>query len=441
MSESLSQKTLSRIKRFNEIYSVDPSRFQKLLGVTPNWTPTKLITLYREYREKRPSNNTEVAALIDLDRSTVTRKANTMDWEKFEENLDFLCKASGQELLEVEADQERNRLITQESEKTHKVHITNLAMMKHLETTIMEKVKAIPRIKLQPFHYYRKTKKTRTPEHMVLLLSDLHVGQEFSNQDTGHLNEYNLSLFQKRAEYLRKGLVSLYEHHSEIYDIPELHIFCLGDLVQGSNLGGEWGPAYNSTMDVHEQAVTASDTLCDMISVWENYFKKINVFGVIGNHGRAGVAQNSDKVSANWDNMVYALMKAKMKGHSNVDVGYTHSWWDVRTVNNTQFLLLHGDHLKGGVNALYSEEGRLQGLVGQKLVKRFNYLCVGHFHNAMELETADGGIIANGSFVGGDIYSMHKLRHISRPSQFAFGVHPNRGLTWKYKIDLDPKEG
>jgi len=438
MSETNQPKTIKLVEKFNKSYKVNPERFQDLFGVTPNWTPIKLITLYREVRQKdKTSSNGEIAALVDLDRTTVSRKNGSMDWDKFEEELNFLCDSSDEQIMNKESEEERYRLATKQADKVRTVHITNLAMMKHIEKNILDQTKSIARIKLKPFIFQRNTKKTRTPEHMVLLLSDLHVGQEFSKQDTGDLNEYNVALFKKRAEQLRRGVVSIYEHHSEIYEMPELHVFCLGDLVQGSNLGGEWGPAYNSTMDIHAQAVTVSDALCDMVSVWSNYFKKVNIHGVVGNHGRAGVAKNSDKISANWDNVVYSLTKAQMKSHPNVSVTYTDSWWSHRDINGTNFLLVHGDHISGTINSLQNEEQRLQSLVSAQMSKRFNYLCLGHFHNAMELETSMGGILVNGSFVGGDIYSMHKLRHISRPSQSVFGVHPVRGLTWKYKIDLD----
>ena len=67
----------------------------------------------------------------------------------------------------------------------------------------------------------------------------------------------------------------------------------------------------------------------------------------------------------------------------------------------------------------------------------FNYMCLGHFHKHFEQELLRGGILANGSFVGGDVYSMQNLRTRSKPTQLVFGVHPTYGMTWQYKLDLD----
>lgn len=55
----------------------------------------------------------------------------------------------------------------------------------------------------------------------------------------------------------------------------------------------------------------------------------------------------------------------------------------------------------------------------------------------MELETSRGRIIVNGSFVGGDIYTLQQLKVHSRSTQTMFGVHPDNQITWKYNLDLD----
>jgi len=433
-------KCVELVKKFNQVFAQDPIRFDNLIGVTDNWTPKKLIELYKYQNSPESSTKTDLSINLQMGRSSVTRKVSVIDWKAFEKNLEELCSLSEDEIEEKQVDQERCDILIKQTQKVQKRHLTNLAFMKHMTEKMVEAAKAFPRYKLKQFRFERHTKRTRTPEHMVLLLSDLHVGQEFSSKDTGNLNEYNLELLKTRVEKLRTGLVSIYEHHSELYDIPELHIFSLGDIVQGSNMGGEWGCAYNSNMDIQKQSEVASNYLCDLIATWSNCFKRISFTGVVGNHGRAGVAKNTDKVSANWDNAVYALLKAKMREHPNVNVEYNQCWWEMKDVNGTQFMLLHGDYIRGGINSLYSEEQRLQSLISQKVSRRFNYLCLGHFHNSLELETAAGGILVNGSFVGGDIHSMHQLRHISKPTQTVLGIHPRRGLTWKYKIDMSEKE-
>jgi hypothetical protein len=66
----------------------------------------------------------------------------------------------------------------------------------------------------------------------------------------------------------------------------------------------------------------------------------------------------------------------------------------------------------------------------------FNVMVTGHFHSYYEIETTNGQIILNGSFIGGDVYSMETLALNSKPTQTVMGVHPKHGITWKYCLDL-----
>ena len=424
------------VKKFNDAWQEDPLRFDALPGVNSSWPAHKVVTLYQMLKMKPKPTQEEIAATVKLERSTISRKSRSVNWDKFEAILARLCTMSPRECLEEAADDQRLEILAGQAIKQRKSDINNLAFMKHLEERILASTEPIEKSKLPPM-VARKPKKERTPEHMVLLLSDSHVGQEFSFDDTGGLNEYNLDIYMRRIDNLRNGLRDIRNLHAELYPIPELHILALGDFVQGSNLGGKWGPAYNSTMDISQQAQVAADTLSRVLSEWSTMFEKVTLTGVIGNHGRAGVSITSDKVSANWDNIVYALIESKMSRHKNVVIDRSNSWWRSKNINGTEFVMVHGDHVTGSINSLLREEQRIQSLISGKASKPFQYLCLGHFHSHQEIETSRGGIFVNGSFVGGDVHSMHQLRLTSKPSQTIFGVHPIHGLTWKYNLDLE----
>ena len=125
-----------------------------------------------------------------------------------------------------------------------------------------------------------------------------------------------------------------------------------------------------------------------------------------------------------------------MKEFKNVYVDENNTWWRQIRINGTEFMIAHGDYIKGGVSGLIGEEQRLQSILPDQ-GKPFNVLCLGHFHNHMEIETPRGKILVNGSFVGGDVHSLHQLKTKSRPTQTILGVHPVHGVTWKYTLDMD----
>lgn len=426
-------------KAFYEKYKEDPVRFDDLPGVTSNWNPMRLVSLYSMLGDNAQEEWTHerMAEKLGLERSTITRKVGSVDWKDFGSKLEQFCKMTHEEYVDQAAESYRLNALARESLKQRRNEVSRLAFMKHIQERLISAVTETPRTHLSPVRIRPKTTKHRTPEHMVLLLSDQHVGLEFSKAETGGLNQYNVETYLERVANLRQALVEIYRLHAELYPIPELHVFALGDCVQGTNMGGEWGPAYNS-LDIHGQSLLAADTTCQLLETWSTFFQKINFLGVVGNHGRGGVEKNSDKVSANWDNVVYSIIKERMRQHKNVQIGYSQSWWGQTNVNGTEFLLVHGDHLKHNVNALHAEEQRMQSLVTMQ-GRPFNVLVSGHFHSHMEVETTNGRIILNGSFIGGDVYSMRQLKARAKPTQTIMGIHPEHGITWKYCLDLERK--
>lgn len=422
------------VEMFYKKFAEDPIRFDNLLGSTATWDSTKLVKLY-SMKEYGDFTHEEMASELGLERSTITRKLQNVDWDAFGQELLRLCTISDDQYKEEAASNFRTEALAKIAVRHRKSDISIKAQMRHLEQCLINSTAPIPREKLPPLNINTKRRKKKTAEHMVLLLSDMHIGLEFDKYDTGGLNEFNLEICKRRANNLRHAIIDIYRLHAELYPIPTLHVLALGDNVQGGNDVGEWGCAYNSTLALDEQAIKAADITSEMLNTWSEVFENVEFMGVIGNHGRAG-KKNVEKVRANWDNMVFALIKGKMSEHDNVKVEYSPAWWAIKDINGTGFCLVHGDDMRSSINQLVSEEQRIQSLLASQ-DQGFDVMVAGHFHTHHEHETSKGRIIINGSFIGGDMYSMKKMRVRSRPTQTLFGVHPEHGITWKYCIDLD----
>lgn len=130
-----------------------------------------------------------------------------------------------------------------------------------------------------------KTQREGTPEHMGVVISDLHIGHDHSLEETGGLSEYNIDIFAKRMENMQYAVTDIYQLHSHMYKIPELHIFCLGDIVDGMNAAGKWSPVYISS-PIIDQVQEGVRALSDAIWYWLTVFEKVNFYGIRGNHGR-----------------------------------------------------------------------------------------------------------------------------------------------------------
>jgi hypothetical protein len=98
--------------------------------------------------------------------------------------------------------------------------------------------------------------------------------------------------------------------------------------------------------------------------------------------------------------------------------------------------MVHGDDIKGGtfpIRSLANFESKMTGIIREVP----DYTIAGHFHNSCELTTNNGCVIINGSFIGGDVYSLKTVHASSQPEQTIFGINNSRGKTWKYNINLD----
>jgi len=426
------------VKLFEEKFKQDPLRFKALPGVTSYWTPQKIVKLYAFTSNPCPEleEKQEFAESVGINSNNCTRKANLINWILFEETLEYLCSMSCEDAVKHEAKKEQVKQQTREKGKVRSKLITREAFYTNLEQRVLEACQNI-KVELPPVTLNRAPKASEA-EHVVLLLSDLHVGQEFRLEETGEINAYNIDIFKQRAANLKKALIEIVQLHSKLYKMPELHIFALGDNVQGGRLNGEWGGAYTGHYSVTDQAVIAAKTMGCLINEWSRYFQKIHFMGVVGNHGRGGVTKESDEVSANWDNVTYIALNGEMAHNPKVDVKWSKTWWSQINILGTEFMLVHGDYFTSSINALLTANQKLHDLVaGIHNAKPFNVLCTGHFHRYTEIETSMGRILVNGSFVGADMYSLHQMRAACRPTQTIFGVNGTHGITWRYPLDLE----
>jgi hypothetical protein len=295
-------------------------------------------------------------------------------------------------------------------------------------------IKKLPEIKRTKWDPPRR-KTHRGEEEVGLVLSDLHIGHSHSLDETGGLSQYNLDIFINRLHSLQKSVSDIYELHSSLYELPTLHIFCLGDIVDGSNAAGAWSPVYIDT-PVYDQLMLGFEHLSQSIQYLLTVFKKIKFYGVRGNHGRIAPS-GVEKDYANWDNIIYHMLRVKFAENPRIEFVIPKTWWIMEKIKDHNFLLVHGDDVRGSGNAIKNLERFSASMTGM-LKEKPDYTICGHFHESTELTSNFGKMIINGSFVGADVYAIKNLHKYSRPEQKIFGINNSHGVTWRYDLDLGP---
>ena len=441
----------SRLKALKKISSKPPKKSAKKSvkktteepAVKQNfgdfWTPYKLSTLF-SLKEEGFSFE-EISKTLRCDEEECADVYSSVDWEEFvndPENKDLFQRSlfnddiykTDREIYEDSIADEKLRL----SEKTERIYLEQLKKERAKTELIIDAVKEavykVPKIEPQ-----LRIPKAAQPdeEEMGLMLSDIHIGQTFTKADTNQLSEYNMEIYEQRLKTLSKSIVSIAQNHMKLYPIPVLHIFGLGDFVNGLNTAGAWGGAYMET-DVVNQMFKGVGTLMKTLIEWTNVFPKIKFYGVYGNHGRG--AKNGEKEIVNWDYILYQFLEQGLKNYDNIEFRLTQSWWDLIEIKNHKFIITHGDDMKGFMGLPFYGMVRYERRVMGMIKEIYDYLLLGHHHRNAEIETNSGSIIANGSFVGGDVFSMKRLQSTATPSQRTFGIHEKRGITWQYVVDL-----
>ena len=269
------------------------------------------------------------------------------------------------------------------------------------------------------------------PESWVLELSDWHYGQLVKAVEVGGLSEYSPCIARKRLSLLAEKIIRFLEYHPN--KPHELVITCLGDMVDGSILRGN--QQSNIEFGVCKQVIEAVEILADFIIILTGYFPKIRFYGVYGNHARLTPNPKDAPPQENFDLLTYHFMKQRLLGLKDILIEYTEAQHMIVAINNHNFWLDHGDTVRGWAGYPYygadRQKNNIQAILGM-FSEKADYMLMGHHHRLGFFNN----IIANGSFVGGDLFSIGKLRRMGIAEQFLFGVNEKHGVVWTRPIKL-----
>ena len=274
-------------------------------------------------------------------------------------------------------------------------------------------------------------------ETAVLLLGDWHVGEVTDIEETGGIATYDTDIARRRALYTVQSAVRIAKGHLKGgYHIPNIEVFGLGDFVSGIihkelEVTNEQG--------IVEQILEASRILAESLLLLSQHFETVTFTGVVGNHGRVEMQRYFKmKAKNNYDRLVYEIVKVMLANQPNITINVSLSFWALRKVENTRFLIMHGDNIKGWMGFPFYGENRAYMKMRALLEgygNGFDTLVLGHFHTPNIFQVQRDEVINNGSTKGGDEYSLGAVSAACDPVQVFFGVHPKRGRTWTFYLN------
>jgi hypothetical protein len=288
----------------------------------------------------------------------------------------------------------------------------------NFELIIEELQEGINRLPSLP---YKSTYKIdNTNKELIAMLSDIHYGEQDSVEP---INEYNFTIIEERLVKYFSEIKNIATNHN----IKKINVCILGDLVTNFNIFKS--QLCQTDKDIISQIIQLSEILSRLINDLSNEFT-INIHYVMGNHGRVSYDLAS---STNYERIIIEFIKLRLKDNVNINFNDSNELWDILSVFQYNYLLIHGDQLSEK-NSSY----RLKEIIGNLGIDVTEILSA-HKHHSTEDEIFSNGfgILSNGSIIGGNSYSFRKLMVMSKSSQTVFVMEDGIGRTATYRVRLN----
>ena len=258
----------------------------------------------------------------------------------------------------------------------------------------------------------------------------LHIGDGHAGKKT---DAFDGDVYRQRMDKTFDSTMTITTLHRNMYPINRLRIFDTGDNTQGENpfQGSVIGSVEMGARD--QTTKLAFPTLVKLISSLKQEFAEVIFEGFPGNHGYTKATPETSRE----DLRLYDLLKAHFHNTKGVTINVHETFGDIVEVMGFKFFCTHLDGIQSysGI-PLFAIKRRLDAWFIQ--FGGFDYALGGHFHfrvGGYEMSSKYEFSMVS-TLVSNDEWALKKLGVSSHPSQNIFGVHKERGMTWRYPLDV-----
>lgn len=262
----------------------------------------------------------------------------------------------------------------------------------------------------------RKAIQIKSDNDLVVMLSDLHIGQTFHSA-WGH---YDLEIAKDRInQYLNKIIEIKDRHHSE-----NCFVTLQGDMISNSI---HKTIAITNRENVIEQVIEASEMVTSFLAELSKYFNTVTVASVVGNHSRIDKKEDALK-DERLDTLIEWYAKKKLEDFDNIKfVEAFDNTFTSFVVRDKHYFVVHGDY----------DTMNQGGLAKLSMMAGYFPYCVlfGHRHFPATTEINGIKLVQSGSLPGsGDDHTI-ELRLSGKPSQTVLVCSEN-GIECNYTVEL-----
>lgn len=331
--------------------------------------------------------------------------------ESMSEN-DYLNEIQDQ-ILELK----KEKIKLQDQRREYMNLVKNEARFEHIQSEIIKAVRELKREK--PLTWNRNDYLlSSSSTEAGIILSDWHKGLFARN----YWNNFDDNEFDKRVEKLITKTIK----YCRIHSVNTLHVFSIGDLVNGLI---HVTTRINATEDVVSQTMSVAEKLCEVLLELSKYIKNIKYYHCRGNHDRVTANKNDEIAKESFADIIMWYLKARLSHVPNIE--FMKNYYDDEIINayicNKKIFAVHGHRDKP------SEVIQNLSLM-TKVVPDFVFM--GHYHHHHEKEVHGSKVIVNSSLSGVDSYAK-EIRRTSNPAQKLLVFEQEEGLLCTYDIQLN----
>ena len=290
------------------------------------------------------------------------------------------------------------------------------ARVSHVLDKLADELKSSGRIQFNDI----KTQRVCSNNDVVVLLSDLHIGECFDN----FYGTYNSQVAKDR---LNKLLLSVFDIMTQ-NDSMNCHVFLLGDCISGSF---RRSIQVTNRENVVDQIKITSELVSSFCYELTTRFKNVTLTSVAGNHSRLSLKSDDDIKDERLDDLVAWAVGLKL-GHinnflmpkSNIDNSLA-----ISRIRDKMFVLVHGDN---GDPTSDSVMVRIMSTIGFKPYA----ICCGHLHTNSFTDVSGVKVIRSGSLCGSGNQFTRAHNYSGSPEQMVMVVD-DFGIRSLHPIVLD----
>lgn len=263
----------------------------------------------------------------------------------------------------------------------------------------------------------RELIKTKSDNDLVIMLSDLHIGQTFASA----WGRYNLEVAKDRMnQYLNKIIEIKDRHNSE-----NCFVTLQGDMISNSI---HKTIAITNRENVIEQVISASEMITAFLAELSKIFNNVTVASVVGNHSRIDKKEDALK-DERLDTLIEWYAKSKLENFENIEfIEPYDNTFNCFVVRNKHYFIVHGDY----------DRFDMAGVAKLSMMAGYFPYCIlfGHRHFPATTEINGIKLVQSGSFPGaGDDHTI-ELRLSGKPSQTVLVCNED-GIECNYTVELD----